>query len=141
MERKISFLPERFREAMVAANMTQLELSVKVGVSVSSIRRYMAGAPIAQSNVRADISRVLNVNIAWLTGRTDAPERTPAQKHLDKVRSVMSALRKDEQLFDALNTLADASEDDSLEVSRALGVPTDLKPIEVRKEVAKAGKH
>ena len=107
MERKISFLPERFREAMIAANMTQKELAAKVGVSVSSIRRYMAGAPIAESRVRADISRVLNVNVAWLTDRSDSQERTPAQQHLDEVRCVMSALGKDEQLLNAVGALCE----------------------------------
>lgn len=107
MEQKISFSPERFREAMVAANMTQKELASKVGVSVSSIRRYMSGAPIEDSGVRADISRVLNVNVAWLSGRSDSQERTPAQQHLDKVRYVMSALGKDEQLLEAVNTLCE----------------------------------
>ena len=107
MEQKISFSPERFREALMASNMTQTELASKVCVSVSSIRRYMSGAPIAESSVRADISRVLNVNIAWLTGRSDSQERTPAQQHLDKVRYVMSALGKDEQLLEAVNTLCE----------------------------------
>lgn len=133
MERKISFLPERFREAMAAANMTQKELSIKVGVSVSSIRRYMSGTPISDRRVRADISRILNVNVAWLTGREDSSERTPAQKHLDNVRYVMSALRKDDRLLSAVSALGESEE-----LANELGVPTNPEPIEVKKGKAKA---
>ncbi len=137
MKEKVVFLPERLKEAVGAANMTQAELAKKVGVSVSSIRRYMSGAPIPQRRVRAEIGRVLNVNTQWLGGHSDSMERTYVQKHLDKLGSMGKPLRQDDQLFELAIALADLSEQDRKEIARLLGTPTDLKPLEVRKVVRK----
>ena len=126
MSQKISFLPERFREAMIAANMTQAELADKVGVSVSTIRRYMAGAPIIQRSVRVEIPYVLNVSIGWLVGRSDSRERSYAEKHLDKLGEVGAPLRRDEQLLELAFALTELPEHEKIELARLLGTPEEL---------------
>lgn len=136
-ERKITFSPERFREAMSDVGITQVALAQKVGVSRSSIRRYMSGAPIPDRAVRVEICCALNVNIGWLMGRDEPKEREYISKHLDMLRSTVRALIKDDKLLEIAAALAEAPEQERRELAQMLGTPTDLELIEVRREVAK----
>ena len=131
-EQKVSFSPERFKEAMAAAGKTQAALAREVGVSPKTIRRYMDGAPIIQRAVRADIASILDVNILWLTGNDVPMERTYVQKHLDKVKANANVLAKDDLLFNIVAALAEAPEKDRREIAQLLGTPADMAPIEVK---------
>ena len=138
MRTKAVFSPERFKEAMVAANMTQTALAKVVGVSPSSIRRYMAGAPIYERNVSAGIARALNVNTLWLVGRPgEQMERTPAQKHLDKMMAVGTSVDKNSQLQELAIALADLPEEKRKEIAKMLGTPENMAPIEITHHKAK----
>jgi transcriptional regulator with XRE-family HTH domain len=70
---------ETLRALRLGAGLTQVELSVKCGVSLSAIRQYEQDhkEPALRSAVR--IADVLGVSLDELAGRTRAPEGEPAK--------------------------------------------------------------
>lgn len=71
MEKKFTFA-ERLRELLVHFNITQTELSLKTGISKSSVSRYIKGDWEGKQDAVFRIASAFGVSEAWLMG-VDVP--------------------------------------------------------------------
>lgn len=76
MSDKITTFAKRLREGLDIRQMTQAELSKESGISKSSISRYLSGAWEGKQDAVYALSKVLNVNEAWLMGYDVPMERS-----------------------------------------------------------------
>lgn len=74
-----STFPERLREGLSLADMTQAELAKAAGVGPPLITDYIKGRYIPKAERLAKIAKALNVSEDWLMGKTDEPKRRPVQ--------------------------------------------------------------
>lgn len=68
MDKKISSIAERLKEALTIRHMTAAELSRKTGVKESDISHYKKGDYEPASKNLEKISEAFNVSIPWLMG-------------------------------------------------------------------------
>lgn len=104
---RVATTPERLREAMSAANIKQIELSAKTGLSHSTISRYLSGKVEPRQNAIIQLSKVLGVSEWWLWGYDVQQSRTPEQKKNDALVDVIKQLRIDPDFFDVVSQLAE----------------------------------
>ena len=99
--------PERLQEAMSDANIKQIELSEKTGLSHSTISRYLSGKVEPRQNAIIKLAKVLGVSEWWLWGYDVPRSRTPEHKKNDALVDVIKQLRIDPDFFDVVSQLAE----------------------------------
>lgn len=88
---------ERLREAIIAKNMSQSELSRLTGIGRNSISDYLKGKYEAKQDKIYIIAKVLNVSEAWLLGYDVSSERpTDEERHLNQNEQIIAAHIKDD---------------------------------------------
>lgn len=88
---------ERLREAIIAKNMSQSELSRLTGIGRNSICDYLKGKYEAKQDKIYIIAKVLNVSEAWLLGYDVSSERpTDEERHLNQNEQIIAAHIKDD---------------------------------------------
>lgn len=73
---KVSNFSNRLKEAIISSGISATELSIKIGMSKQAISMYISGTRHPKQPTIESISRVFNVNPAWLIGM-DAPKEMP----------------------------------------------------------------
>ncbi|EEV69905.1 predicted protein [Staphylococcus aureus A9635] len=97
MFRKVNSFKERLREAIIAKNMSQSELSRLTGIGRNSISDYLKGKYEAKQDKIYIIAKVLNVSEAWLLGYDVSSERpTDEERHLNQNEQIIAAHIKDD---------------------------------------------
>lgn len=114
---------ERFQEALKSTEKTQVTLAQEIGISRSTLGRYLAGSPITNQATLYKIGVALDVNEHWLVGSDVPKRRSPEQKNYDKLLSTYMALQNDEQLYELVSSLANASENQRYFICQLLGNP------------------
>lgn len=66
--------PERLKEALKRAHITQEELAQKAGISQSSVSYYILGDRFPRLPALYKMAKVLNVNPQWLLGNDTQPD-------------------------------------------------------------------
>ena len=64
----------RIAEARTAKHWTQKELADRIGTTQQSIQRYEAGSRNIRASVLMELSKVLDVSVAYLLGMDEEPE-------------------------------------------------------------------
>lgn len=91
-----NFVSERVRKARRAANMSQLELAEKTGISVNSIRLCEGGKVQPRIDTITKIAAALDVTVDYLYGRTNDPHtRMNTQEDIDRFFGGASYTTKD----------------------------------------------
>lgn len=91
-----NFVSERVRKARRAANMSQLELAEKTGISVNSIRLCEGGKVQPRIDTITKISAALDVTVDYLYGRTNDPHtRLATQEDIERYFGGASSTTED----------------------------------------------
>ena len=103
--KRVSSTPERLEQAMADANMKQIDLSRKTGLSHSTISRYLSGAVEPRQTATHKLSVALNVSELWLWGYDVPKERPASQEKTDMVSIVFDQLLRNPALLEATKQL------------------------------------
>lgn len=103
---KASTFRERLKEAMNDASLSQSDLARAIDCNRSKISYYLSGRNEAKDETLFKLSRILNVNPAWLEGY-DVPKNpdtkpTTLSEKIEKLNDV--AKKKTEEFVDFLLT-------------------------------------
>lgn len=104
---KVAELKDRLREALDDSKMRPIDLSEKTGIPKSMISYYLSGKSQPKADRIYEISRVLDINEAWLMGYDVEKNRTPGQKKNDQVVKLVAQLRNNAGFYDLVCDLAE----------------------------------
>lgn len=95
----MSITSERLKQAISEANIKQVELCERTGISKGALSSYLSGRYDPKQNNIYTLATVLKVNPAWLMGLNvpKTPETTVSRELTQEQREVLAC-------FDILNT-------------------------------------
>ena len=109
---RVANSPDRIKEAMHAANMSQAEVAKATGMSHSTISRYLSGKMEPKQKAISLLARALNVTEMWLWGYDVPQERPMEQKKNDNLVKVIARLREDPSFYELVTQLDKLSVDE-----------------------------
>ena len=102
---KTSNTSDRLKEAMADCNMKQADLARATGLSKGGISNYVTGRYEPKSDIISKLAKALNCSEMWLWGYDVPKERSNVQIKNDQLVAVISKLRADSELADAVMDL------------------------------------
>lgn len=104
--KQVATISERLREAMADAGKKQVDLVRETGLDKASISSYLSGKYEPKSKAIGLLSRALGVSEMWLWGYDVPKGRTPEQQKNDHLSEMVLRLRRDNNFFNVVSTLA-----------------------------------
>ena len=109
---RVASTPDRIKEAMHAANISQADVAKATGMSHSTISRYLSGKMEPKQKAISLLARALNVTEMWLWGYDVPQERPMEQKKNDNLVKVIARLREDPSFYELVTQLDKLSVDE-----------------------------
>ena len=109
---RVASTPDRIKEAMHAANISQADVAKATGMSHSTISRYLSGKMEPKQKAIGLLARALNVTEMWLWGYDVPQERPLEQKKNDNLVKVIARLREDPSFYELVTQLDKLSVDE-----------------------------
>lgn len=110
MDKPISTISERLREALNAAEKKQADLVRETGLDRGAISSYLSGKYEPKQKAIYKMAQALNVSEAWLMGYDVPMARTAESKKNDHLAKVIIRLRTDEDFYNTVVALAELNE-------------------------------
>ena len=108
-QKRVATVATRLKEALMLSDKKQIDLVRLTGLDGASINRYIKGKYEPKSYAIRKMAIALNVSEMWLWGYDVPRERTTVQKKNDKMVTVITKMRKDEDFFALVETLSQLS--------------------------------
>ena len=108
-QKRISSVATRLEEAMTLADMKQIDLVRLTKLDGAAINRYLKGRYEPKPRALRKLAIALNVSDMWLWGYDVPRERTAIHNKNDRVVTLISKMRKDEDFLALVETLSQLS--------------------------------
>lgn len=106
MNKPITSISQRLREALDAAGKKQIDLVRETGLDRGAISSYLSGKYEPKQKAIYKMALALDVNEAWLMGYDVPKNRTATQKKNDDLVQVIAKLRNDPDFFEVVSMMA-----------------------------------
>lgn len=103
-------IAERLREALLAADMKQVDLARETGLDRGSISSYLSGKYEPKQKAIYKMAQALNVSESWLLGYDEQMHRTVEQKKNDQLAKLIVKMRTDADFYNTVVALSNLNE-------------------------------
>lgn len=110
MDKPITTISERLREALNAAGKKQADLVRDLGLDRGSVSSYLSGKYEPKQKAIYKMAQYFGVSEAWLLGYDVPMGRTPGQKKNDQLAKLIVKMRTDEDFYNTVLRLSELSE-------------------------------
>lgn len=126
MVKKVDSFKNRFEAALVLREMKPIDVSLRTGISESTISQYRSGRVEAKSERLVQLGNALNVNPLWLMG-LDVPvdvkaEIEQAATPLDHLAIIINEQFKDRALARALRVYVTLTDEQKKHVISTINI-------------------
>lgn len=107
MDKTISTIAQRLREALTASGKKQADIVRETGLDRGAVSSYLSGKYEPKQKAIYKMAKALNVNEAWLMGFDVPMERTVEAKKNDQLALLVVKMRSEPAFLDAVASLAE----------------------------------
>ena len=110
MDKPVTSIAERLKEALAAAGKKQADLVRETGLDRGAISSYLSGKYEPKQKAIYKMSKALNVSESWLMGYDVPMARSIESKKNDQLAQLIVKMRTDEDFYNTVAELATLSE-------------------------------
>lgn len=108
-QKRVATTAERLKEALTLSGMKQADLARSAKIDRASISYYLSGKYEPKARALRKMAIALNVAEMWLWGYDVSRERTTNLKKNDRMVTIISKMRKDDNFLELAEMLCELS--------------------------------